>query len=228
VTEYEDEFQSASDKAYELIRDMILTGELKPGEKLIRRKLATIIGVSTIPVLEALLRLEASGIVESVPYRGSRVIQITMAKIRDWYSVREAIECQVAREITTTLTERQLDDLEATAVILDEKEQAQDTGAEFWNLHYEFHVTMAKHTGHQSLIAALDRINLFNLLQRAQFSAAEHSSQIPRDNHARLIRALRSRDPQVAEETMREHIIHSGILDASNADMPVNAPLSFP
>ena len=213
IPKIDDDFQSSSDKAYEKIFDMILTGKLKPGEKLIRRKLAEKTGVSTIPVMEALLRLEALGIVESIPYRGSRVVPVTKEKVRDWYALREAIECQVMRIIATTLSDRELADLEELANKLDIKEQSGDTESEeFWELHFEMHMLMAKKTGHQSLIDSLHRINLFRLLQRAQYSATVHRNQIPRDNHHILIDALRTRDPRIAEEAMREHIYHSGIL----------------
>ncbi|WP_319562131.1 GntR family transcriptional regulator [Marispirochaeta sp.] len=213
LVEVEDDFRSSSDKAYEKIFDLILTGQLKPGEKLIRRKLAEKTGVSTIPVMEALLRLEALGIVESIPYRGSRVVPITKEKVRDWYALREAIECQVVRIISRTLTDDEIEGLEKLAVQLDTMEQAGDTESEqFWELHFEMHMIMAKKTGHQSLIDSLHRINLFRLLQRAQYSATEHKNQIPQDNHHCLIDALRTRDPLIAEEAMREHIYHSGIL----------------
>jgi len=225
IDSYEDEFQSSSDKAYAIIYNMILTGQLKPGEKLIRRKLAKQSGVSTIPVLEALLRLEAAGIVESMPYRGSRVVQVSYDKIMDWYALREAVECQVARILAEKIKEYQLRQLEEIAVRLDEMEQAGDTSENFWDLHYTMHARMAEYTGRQSLVDALKRINLFHLLQRAQMSAAKHINQIPADNHRRVVEALKKHDPQIAEEVMREHIYHSGIFDARNGVYTDQSPL---
>jgi len=223
---HEDEFQSLSDRAYEFIYNMILTGQLKPGEKLIRRKLAKESGMSTIPILEALLRLEAAGFVESMPYRGSRVVKVTYEKIMDWYALREAVECQVARILAGKIKPYQLRILEDMANSLDEKEQAGETGEEFWELHHKMHNRMAEFTARQSLIDALKRINFFNLLQRAQISASEHINQIPADNHLRIVQALKAHDPQIAEEAMREHIYHSGIFDAKKGVYADPSPLT--
>ena len=209
----ERDFQSSSDRAYEIIYHMILTGELKPGEKLIRRKLAEQSGVSTIPVLEALLRLEADGIVESMPFRGSRVVQVTHEKILDWYALREAVECQVVRMLATMIKPHDLQQLETLAIRLDDMESAGRTDEEFRALHHTMHRRMAELTDRHSLVEALARINLFNLLQRAQMVATRHHERIPFDNHLRVVRAIGTRDPRVAEEAMREHIYHSGIMD---------------
>lgn len=207
------EFQSSSDRAYEIIYHMILTGALKPGEKLIRRKLAEQSGVSTIPVLEALLRLEADGIVESMPFRGSRVVQVTHEKIMDWYALREAVECQVVRMLALRAQEHDLRQLDNLAERLDAMETSGVTDKEFQDLHFAMHRMMAELTGRQSLIDALARINLFNLLRRAQMVATRHLDQIPPDNHKRVVQGIRSKDPRIAEEAMREHIYHSGIYD---------------
>lgn len=62
-----DLFKTAADVAYDIIKDKILSGELKPGMKLSKRKMARLAGVSVIPVIEALNRLEADWLVESKP-----------------------------------------------------------------------------------------------------------------------------------------------------------------
>ncbi|MDD3996388.1 MAG: GntR family transcriptional regulator [Sphaerochaetaceae bacterium] len=228
ATSYDYDFQSSSDRAYEIIYNMILDGTLKPGEKLIRRKLAKQSGVSTIPVLEALLRLEADGIVESMPYRGSRVIQVTHEKIMDWYALREAVECQVARILATKIREHELHDLYSLAHRLDKMEAAGQTDEEFWDLHYLMHQKMAELTDRRSLIDALTRINFFHLLQRAQMVATEHHNQIPSNNHELIVDALASNDPRIAEDAMREHIHHSGIyeINGKKSKMYDESPVS--
>jgi DNA-binding GntR family transcriptional regulator len=213
IDSYDNDFRSLSDKAFSIIYNMILNGELKPGEKLIRRKLATQTGVSTIPILEALLRLEAAGIVESMPFRGSRVIQVTYEKIMDWYALREAVECQVVRILATKIKEGDFQQLEILSSQLDELEVSGKTDEEFWSLHYTLHLKMSEYTERQSLIDALKRINLFNLLQRAQIAATEQPDHIPVDNHKRIIQAIGSGNPQIAEDAMREHLYHSGIYE---------------
>jgi DNA-binding GntR family transcriptional regulator len=150
---------------------------------------------------------------------------VTYEKIKDWYALREAVECQVVRILAKHVTPGELQHLEEMAKQLDDLEQSRETGEYFWELHYEMHLIMAQYTGHQSLIDSLKRINLFHLLQRAQLSATEHRSQIPKDNHSRIVKAIRNGDPQYAEEMMREHIYHSGIFDSSEKNITDPSPV---
>ena len=88
---------SLSEHAYLLIRERILKGEIPLGGALSRRKLASELGVSLLPVAEALQRLENEGLVESQPRVGTRVCLPTAQDIRDRYEIREALESQAAR-----------------------------------------------------------------------------------------------------------------------------------
>src|SRR5713226_1842843 len=87
---------SLSGNAYLVIRDRILAGELPLGASLSRRKLAAELGMSMLPVAEALQRLENDGLVESRPRVGTRVCLPTAGEIRERYEVREALESQAA------------------------------------------------------------------------------------------------------------------------------------
>ena len=80
--------KTAADLAYDIICRKIIGGELSPGSKLSRRKMAALTGVSIIPVIEALHRLEDEGLVESFPYFGSQVIQLSEETIADRYALR--------------------------------------------------------------------------------------------------------------------------------------------
>ena len=102
-----DTFQTASDVAYRIISQKILDGEYQPGMKLSRRKMAEATGVSVIPVIEALKRLEEDRLVESKPQWGSYVTVPTIEKIKQSYQLREAVECQSARILAVSMTEEQ-------------------------------------------------------------------------------------------------------------------------
>src|SRR5689334_20280178 len=92
-----DEPGSLSERAYSVIRDRILKGELALGADISRRKLAVELGMSLVPVTEALKRLESEGLVESWPRSGTRVCLPTAQDIRERVEVREALESQAAR-----------------------------------------------------------------------------------------------------------------------------------
>lgn len=205
------EYATAAERAYRIICDAILSGKLPEGQKLSRRDMAKLTGVSIIPVIEALHRLENEGLVESRPHWGSRVVQPTHEFIRDKYALREAVECQVVRMLCGMIRAPQIAELMEIAREIDAMQQSGDMES-FWDKHYQFHLRMAQFTNCQSLVDSLHRINLFYLLKRAELEAQQILNTIPRDNHERVVKAVAAGDPVNAEEEMRVHIYQSGLI----------------
>jgi len=204
-------FRTSAEVAYDLICSRILSGEFPPGTKLSRRKMAALTGVSIIPVIEALHRLEDEGLVESKPQWGSRVIELTPEVISDRYALREAVECQVVRILCNRLKDGDFTLLHTMAMRLDDCQTSHQIDDQYWEEHYAFHLKLAQHTNHPSLVEALRHINLFNLLEKAELTAQRIHAAIPADNHQRIVRAIETGDPDIAEREMREHIFHSGL-----------------
>src|SRR5262250_1089282 len=98
---------SLSEQAYYSIRERILKGAIPLGAPLSRRRLAAELGMSLLPVAEALQALEADGLVESRPRVGTRVCLPTAEEIRERYEVREALESQAARLYAVKATARE-------------------------------------------------------------------------------------------------------------------------
>src|SRR5579875_1457894 len=88
---------SLAKRAYSDIRNAILRGDLPLGCPISRRNLARDLGMSVVPISDALQRLESEGLVESWPRVGTRVKVPTAQDIRGYYVVREALESQSAR-----------------------------------------------------------------------------------------------------------------------------------
>ncbi len=102
---------SLADEAYLAVRDEILRGQLGPGTPLSRRRLATQLGMSVLPVSDALKRLEEDGLVETRARAGTRVKVPTRSDVRELYELREALETQAARlfaERATAVHRREL------------------------------------------------------------------------------------------------------------------------
>lgn len=201
----EENFQTASDIAYRIISQKILDGEYPPGMKLSRRKMADATGVSVIPVIEALKRLEEDCLVESKPKWGSFVTVPTMQKIRQNYQLREAIECQSARYLAEHMTAEQEAVLRALATELDTIPYDQDAAFNTSNTHIEFHTKFTEFTGNPLLMDALRKINMFWILCKAIRSKAP-TTEYPRYWHRLLMDKIKSGDPQTAEEAMRVHV----------------------
>src|SRR5713226_2651176 len=91
-------------EAYGIIRERIIRGEFAIGQVISRRKVAAELGMSFLPVSEALLRLEFEGLLESRPRAGTRVRIPSREDVRGHYIVREALEAQAARLFAAVAT----------------------------------------------------------------------------------------------------------------------------
>ena len=89
--------RSLAHKVYEHLRDSIIEGELPPGTRLLERELSDRLGVSRIPIREALPQLEAEGLITTLPRRGAIVTQLTLRDIDELFNVRTSLEVLAAR-----------------------------------------------------------------------------------------------------------------------------------
>ena len=203
--EMNESFQTAPEIAYHIISQKILDGEFKPGMKLSRRKMAEVTNVSVIPVIEALKKLEEDGLVESQPKWGSFVTIPTEQKVIESFDAREAIECQVARIVSGSLTKEQKAVLYQIAEELDTIPYDSSTVKESRDRHLNFHKTLADASGNTFLTKMLDHINLFWILCNAMLHKAS-KTEYPRYWHRKLMDDISSGDPDRAERSMREHV----------------------
>src|SRR4051812_41671740 len=102
----------AQPRVRDLLEEAILEGELKPGERLRAEALAQRFGTSRTPIREALLQLEAQGLVEVEPNRGAVVKSFDAADLRDLYEVRALLEPAAAARAATRITATQITELE--------------------------------------------------------------------------------------------------------------------
>ena len=211
-TDTDNRFKTAADVAYEVICEKIIGGELRPGEKLTRRGMAQLTGVSIIPVIEALHRLENEGLVDSEPHFGSHVIRLTDDTIRDKFAMRLAVECQVARILAKHHSDEQIGHLTYLSDALDKTPRDPEHADVFRERHYAFHLTIAEYTRCSSLVQALRRLNLFDLLQRSILNYSTHHSDVPKNHHQKIVDAIASGDAEKADNVMRDHIYFSGLM----------------
>jgi DNA-binding GntR family transcriptional regulator len=209
----------ASHKAYQHLKTQITTGQLPPGTRLVRRTLAKELGVSPIPVMEALFLLERDGLVESGPNETARVRGWSLGQLRNDQALREAIECQVAFIIAEQVPADELAEVEKIAELLDseklhflneegtnlvvfEGQQITQKEATF-RRHAQFHVALAELTHFSELRDELNRI----WMRRMTFLRwlPHPKTETPKNWHMRLVQALKSGSMQTAVDAMREH-----------------------
>jgi DNA-binding GntR family transcriptional regulator len=196
--------------AYQTIRESILNGRFPPGSPLSRRRLAAQLGMSSVPVGEALSRLENEGVVESRARAGTRVKIPSPEEIRGQYEVREALETHSARLFAELANSRDRRRLARMAHALDRAYAALDTSsdaesrARVERLHFEFHMLIAEATGCKELVAAIERSRV--LFSNWMFSMAKDDPRLPERWHSQVADVLISGTPEQAAEAMRTHV----------------------
>jgi DNA-binding GntR family transcriptional regulator len=205
----------ASDQAYRVIKREILEGKLKPGEKLGKRSMAALCSVSIIPVIDALNRLENEGFVESTPYGSSRVVNFD-GRLADLYILREAIEVQIVRILCFTIGSEEAEKLRSLAIKIDSMAGQSDKTPDYDDLHYQFHIRLAKATGSKNLLDEIENIHIFSLLAKAEILYTTLGNSVPSNeySHEDIIMAILKRNPEDAERIIRRHIYRSKIIQA--------------
>jgi DNA-binding GntR family transcriptional regulator len=203
---------SLSEHAYYVIRERILKGEIPLGAPLSRRTIAAELGMSILPVGEALQLLESEGLVESMPRVGTRVCSPTAAEIRERYEVREALESQAARLYAQSAKASDRRELGRMAEHLDAMfnrchgEAMNDREFLFavHTCHMEFHLHIARCTGCSALADTIEKAHV--LVYNWLFDIAAKRPALPLRFHRDLIAALNCGDAELADRAMREHV----------------------
>lgn len=199
-------------EAYVTVRERILRGELAIGQVISRRKVAAELGMSFLPVSEALLRLEHEGLLESRPRAGTRVRVPTRTDVQGHYVVREALEAQAAMLFAAQATRDERSELMKLAARVDGL-SAQPDGNRFvyLNLHEKLHRRIAECA---RCTALSDAIGKTSALASTWLCATRSSAPgEPLSHHEDLMKVLVAEDPAAAADAMREHI-RSGMENA--------------
>lgn len=192
--------QTQGERAGQLFRERIRSGEYPPGSRLTLRALAQEIGTSVIPIRDALAQLEQEGLVEGAAGRGWRVSLYGPERLRDLAVLREALECQVARMCALHASDEELDELAFLGRQVDGATNRQRSNV----LEQRFHLRLAEIADSDALLSAIKRTDVLQLtFGRVSANVARHHM------HERLVRAISRRDPDAAERAMRTHVVRN-------------------
>lgn len=215
---------SLSTRAYQVILHRILKGIVPVGGELSRRKLAEELGMSILPVAEALQRLQNEGIVETRSRVGTHVRVPTPADVRERYEIREALESQTARLFCRNASHADLDEIRTLARRVDALydrcfggENDPDFLYEVQDIHAGFHLRIAEVAGCGALRSMLEtnQVLTFNWL----YYVAARRPLLPPNFHIDLAGALCTRDEETADRAMRAHVRYG--LDHILVGLPV-------
>ena len=185
------------DVVFNTLREAILKGELKPGERLMELQLASKLGVSRTPIREAIRMLEQEGLAVTVPRRGAEVARMTEKDMEARQSVRKFTEAQI--------TDEQFDALEQARQNFENSLKSDDV-KEIAQADVAFHDAIYNATGNAKLVSMLN--NLREQMYRYRVEYLKDETIYPRllKEHKDIAESLRRKDKSRASETMREHV----------------------
>lgn len=198
-------YQSVQELAFESIRESILKGNLRPGQWIRQDALAKELGVSRMPVREALRRLAEIGLVRFHTHRGAQVIHLDTALVEDLFVTRAALEGTAARLAAGRLGPGDLSALEGVLGRMD-RAAARRAFPAYIRLNEEFHRRLNERCGLRTLLATIGAVRArCALLLRSGLHLPERLHESQREHRA-IFEACRRGDGPKAEQLMREHI----------------------
>ena len=195
----------------EVLRQAIIDGQLRPGERLDQDGLAAELGVSRTPLREAIAALESEGLLESKTYRGVFVVEISKRDIREVFALRALLEAEVARQAASTIPVSVLEELETS---LEEAQRAYEEGdqAAQFEADTNFHKTLWEFSDNALLKEVLEGLaNRISAVRRfAQTRPGPHVREFAQEHFA-ILHALKDRDEDASYRLMKTHLERSAI-----------------
>ena len=197
--------QTIQESVVNHLRNMILSRELIPGERLVQSELATQLGVSRTPIREALQILASEGLVNISSYKGASVAEFSLKELEEIYAVRTAIESHAAYLAAQRITEEELSRLD---YLLSEIEKAfqQKEQLKLIEVHHQFHATIYQAAKQKRLSdLATHYLGLTDIYQRMALNWGRGAHD-PVIEHAEILTVLRKRDADAVHLLIRDHL----------------------
>lgn len=196
-------------RVYAELKRAIMAGEYAPGTRIVAEQIADALGVSTVPIREALLRLSGEGWVELSPHVGAIVPRFEPSEILETALIRGALESTATGLATPHLVRRDLAQLERQ---LDAMDRAAERGSgSYPELNMRFHLTIVAACPYPRMRDLVTQIAEKTTRFRTVTALPSYLPE-SQNEHRRLFDALQARDPDLAETIARRHIERAGRL----------------
>ena len=190
------------------MREAILHGVFKPGERLVEMDLAEKMRVSRAPLREVLAALEREGLVVNIPRRGSFVVDFTDKDIEEIYSLRLLLEIEALKLSIPNFTAEDYDNLQKIVDDLGEQAIRRDDFDLLVNLDLNFHEYICMMADHSRLLNTWKSIRMqTRLLIGITSKTYDEYPQQPRELHQDILNAIRARDFETAKKSLTDHIL---------------------
>ncbi|WP_071395782.1 GntR family transcriptional regulator [Bacillus tuaregi] len=215
----EENLISIRERAYLHLKDLILEGELKAGDRLVERELAEKLNISRTPIREALFRLESLGFVKTVPRKGVIVADITEKEILEVFTVLSALEVLAAKLAVQKLDEELKQKFQASI----EKVEGylnDHNSKDYAALHNELNELLYSSAKNSKLFEMLSGLSDYiRAFAKTGYRNEGRPEQSMRE-HVEIMKAIINQETEMAEYLTKIHIENSkkAYIDAVNHD----------
>ena len=205
-----DAFLPLRDVVFNTLREAILKGDLKPGERLMELQLAAQLGVSRTPIREAIRMLEQEGLAVTVPRKGAEVAKMTLKGMEDVLEIREALDILACQLACVRITEAHL-------VLLAQKKQAFEDSLKTGNVRaiaetdVAFHDVIYDATGNPKLVNMLNNLREQIYRYRVEYLKKEENYPTLIKEHNAIFDSLANHSKEDATSAIREHVKNQAI-----------------
>lgn len=200
-----DNYKPLRDIVFEALREAVIAGQLRPGERLMEVQLAEELGVSRTPVREAIRKLELEGFVIMVPRKGAYVSDMSIKDVTDVFEIRRALEGLAAELAAERMTDEELEELERILVGTAETTARLDVLSTV-DMDTGFHQVIYEASRNEKLSSML--YHLREQIQRFRTQSLSRPGRLKRAlvDHRGIVDALRQRDTELARRLAEQHI----------------------
>jgi DNA-binding GntR family transcriptional regulator len=200
-----DNYKPLRELVFESLREAIISGRLKPGERMMEIQMAEEMGVSRTPVREAIRKLELEGLVVMIPRKGAYVAGLSLKDIVEVFEIRGALEGLAAELAAERITDDELENLERYLVMITEDIEKGDLG-KVVETDTDFHTQLYKASRNDWLLQIIN--NLREQIQRFRTTSLSYPGRmkVAVEEHRQIVEAISSRNGKLARKLAYEHI----------------------
>lgn len=190
------------ERIVDFIKDAVVTGRLKPGERVPEQEIAESFGISRTPIREAFRQLESEGFLTVVPRKGAVVSPITDKDVSEFYAIKSLLEGHAAKTACAKLTPKEIRKLESLNANMERCAEKGDVKG-FFRLDNQFHDTFLKACGNEKLYSLIH--HLVQQFERFRITAMSLPGRMQNSvkQHAEIIEAFKNNDDNLVENLVR-------------------------
>ncbi len=199
----EDANKTKKERIADYLREIVISGEVAPGDRLVQDDLAARFDVSPTPIREAIQLLVAEGVLTHSPYKGARVAEVNMEDVREVYLIRCELEALITRHAVPNLRLAEVSELRALHQQMQDALHADELPS-LRKFNYDFHMLLYG-AAEMPLLLSIIR-TLWTRFPWDTLHVLPGRAQASHDEHARIVQAIAQADATAAGDAIRDHI----------------------